>query len=146
MAHDTTLLEITGSNIDVTPFSARGLSQQLSPLEQMSNQRRTINGTLIDLAASQFQKYISSISGNDQQSPAFDGNWPGKIVTVDCIVELAYPTSGGSPAKPVVPGSSRVEGDFTFYRPRLTMIIASYQTTLDEWGAIVGWQLDLEEV
>lgn len=139
----TTLLVLTG--IGVTPYSARGLTQTLEPIPGSVALRRTVNGALIDVSAPQFRKYQSTISCTDQQAPALNGVFPGLQVTVDCVAELAYATSGGSPDRTVVPGSSRTEDAFTFYRPRLVMIVTGYRTTTDEYGAAVGWQLDLEE-
>lgn len=140
----TTLLSISGINIP--PYSARGISQTLAPIAGAANLRRTVNGTLVDLSASQFRKYASTISCTDQQHPALNGVWPGVQVTVDCICELSYLTSGGSADRTVVPGSSRTEGLYTFYRPRLIMRVLSYDIQTDEWGAAVGWSLELEEV
>lgn len=137
-----TLLVITGL---ITPFSARGLRQSLQPISQAGSLRRTVNGLLVDLSVSALRKYASTISCNDQRVPALNGVWPGLEVTVDCVAELAYLTSGGSAERTVVPGSSRVEGSYTFYRPRLTMRVVSYQTNTDEYGADIGWTLDLEE-
>lgn len=137
-----TLLVITGL---VTPYSARGLQQTLEPIAQTSQLRRTVNGALIDLSVASLRKYSSTISADDQAPPAFNGIWPGAQVTVDCIAELAYLTSGGSADRTVVPDSSRVDGDWTFYRPRLTMRIVNFTTNFDEWNAAVGWTLSLEE-
>jgi hypothetical protein len=78
--------------------------------------------------------------------PPLDGIWPGLVVTVDCMKELSYKTAGGSPARAVVPDSSRTEGDYTFYRPRLTMMVLAYNMSEDEYGAVNSWSLDLEEV
>ncbi|MEJ6845079.1 hypothetical protein V3589_02500 [Sinorhizobium fredii] len=143
MANET-LLVLTG--IGVAPYSARGLEQTLQPINGAGQLRRTINGTLIDLSESQLRKFTSTISGSDQLSPALNGVWPGETVTVDCIVELCYPTSGGSPDRPVVSGSSRLEGAMTYYRPQLSMRVTDWQIREDEWGREVGWTLQLEEV
>ncbi|MES2845643.1 MAG: hypothetical protein V4747_11490 [Pseudomonadota bacterium] len=138
-----TLLTIVG--VGLTPYSARGLSQTLEPISQAASMRRTVNGSLIDLSAPEFRKYQSQIRCNDLDAPALDGVWPGQLVTVDCVAELSYLTSGGSPARTVVSGSSRTVGSYTFYRPQLSMRITGFQTQYDEWGAEVGWSLDLEE-
>jgi hypothetical protein len=45
-----------------------------------------------------------------------------------------------------VPGSQRTIGVFTAYRPRLSMRVTSYNISLDEYGAAVQWELELEEV
>jgi hypothetical protein len=141
---DTTLLSISGPGL--TPYSVRGLTQTLEPIGQAAQVRRTINGDLIDVSAPQFRKYRSQISCADQQVPPLDGIWPGLVVTVDCMKELSYKTSGGSPARAVVPDSSRTEGAYTFYRPRLTMMVLAYTMSEDEYGAVNSWSLDLEEV
>lgn len=136
--------------IGVPPYSVRGLTQTLEPIGQAAQMRRTVNGTLIDLSEQAFRKYRSTITCADQQQPALDGAWPGRILTVDCIAELSYRTSGGSPERPLADttddAATRTEGDFTFYRPRLTMMIVDYRTDTDEWGAAVNWQLNMEEV
>lgn len=143
-ANYLTLLEITG--IDVPPYASRGLTQTLEPIEQAKQTRRTVNGSLKDISAIQFQKYKSTISCTDQQSPGLDGIWPGVSVTVKCVAELSYKTAGGTPERNIVSGSSRVEGDYTFYRPELIMRVTSYTMQTDEYGADIGWQLDLEEI
>lgn len=144
MTNYLTLLSISG--IDVPPYASRGLTQTLEPIDQAKQTRRTVNGTLKDISAAQFQKYKSTITCTDQQSPGLDGVWPGQQVTVDCVSELSYLTSGGSPERSVVSGSSRTDGNWTFYRPQLVMRVISYSIQTDEYGAAVGWQLDLEEV
>jgi len=138
-----TVLVITGA--EITPYSARGLTQTLQPIAAAASLRRTVNGTLVDLSVPEFRKYASQISCDDMAVPALDGIWPGQEVTVDCVAELSYRTAGGTAARPVVAGSSYTEGDFTFYRPQLTMRIIAFDTRKDEWGAVVGWQMQLEE-
>jgi len=137
---------LTLSGMGVPPYSARGASQTLEPIQAAQQLRRTINGDLIDLSRPEFRKYRWTISCADQQPPAVDGVWPGRVVTVDCISELSYRTSGGAPSRPVVSGSSRTEGDYTLYRPSLTMRVVSFSQDTDEYGATVSWSLELEEV
>lgn len=141
-SNENTLLAISG--FDIPPYAARGLTQSLDPIDAAANLRRTINGVLSDFAFDQFRKYKSTVSGSDQQPPAVDGIWQGMTVVVDCIQELCYLTAGGAASRPVV--ATRTEGDYTFYRPQLTMKITSFTTNKDEWQATVGWQLDLEEI
>ena len=143
MANET-LLVLTG--IGVAPYSARGLEQTLQPIGGAGQLRRTINGTLVNLSEDQLRKFTSTISGSDQLSPALNGVWPGKAVTVDCIKELCYPTATGSPDRPVVPGSQRTEGAMTYYRPRLSMMVVDWQGREDEYGRQVSWTLQLEEI
>jgi hypothetical protein len=138
------LLSLSG--IGVPPYSARGATQTLEPIDQSSQTRRTINGSLVDLSRSEFRKYKSTISCSDQQPPAVDGVWPGQEVTVDCIAELCFLTSSAGPQRTAVTGSERVDGSFTFYRPRLTMRVISFSQNTDDYGAVVSWSMQLEEV
>lgn len=143
MANET-LLVMTG--VGVPPYSARGLTQTLDPIEASAQARRTVNGELVSLSSTAFRKYRSTISGNDQKSPAFNRIWPGNAVTVDCIAELAYETATGTPERTVVSGSSYTDGDFTYYRPQLSMMVLAYNVQQDEYGAAVAWTLQLEEI
>jgi len=138
-----TLLAITG--LGLAPYAVRGARQTLEPIEQSKQIKRTINGTAHDQSLPQFRKYRSTISCTDINAPAFDGKWPGASLVVDCIPELSYLTAGGSPGRSVVAGSSRVDGDYTFYRPQLTMKLTSWDIQYDEWGHETGWTMDLEE-
>lgn len=134
------------SSMGVPLYSARGLTQTLTPIEQAFDQRRDINGTLVDISVSAFRKFKSTITCNDFNAPALDGVFIGQVLTVSCVSELSYPTSGGSPSRSVVSGSSRTLGAFTFYRPQMNMMVTGFNTSTNEWGADVAWQLDLEEV
>ena len=137
-----TLLDLDGL---LAPYSARGITQTLTPIAAAASLARTINGALRDLSDPAFRKYAATVTCEDHNAPALGGVWPGLTVTVDSAVELAYPTATGAPGRPVVPGSSRVEGALTFYRPRLTMLVVGFRTSLDELEANVAWQIDLEE-
>jgi hypothetical protein len=140
-----TLLVITG--LGIPPFSAVGVTQVLAPIAASANMRRTVNGALINLSPGQFDKYRSTISCSWMNSPACDGVFPGMTVTVDCVSELAYLTAGGAPQRPAVEDSPRTVGPWTFYRPRLEMMLTSpIEVTTDEWGGVVGWSMELEEV
>lgn len=151
---ELTLLELTG--VGVPPYSARGLTQSLQPIAQAVSVGRTVNGTLINMSATQMQKYSSVISGIDQESPVMV--WPGTLVTVDCIAELAVEGESESVTesdsdseaqifdRPHVPGSIHYGDGFTFYRPRLDMMVVGLTISRDEWGAAVTWSLSLEEV
>ena len=139
-----TLLVITG--MGVPPYSARGISQSFTPIEGAAQVLRSVNGVAMDFSHEQFRKYKTSITCSDQQAPALNGVWPGKVITVECAAELSYLTAGGAPARPVVPGSSRVDGDFTFYRPILELMVTAFNQGSGEWSAEVAWALEGEEV
>ncbi|TIM09130.1 hypothetical protein [Mesorhizobium sp.] len=137
--------------IGVPPYSARNISQSLTPVDGAAQLARTVNGELIDLSdGTSHRKYKSTISCTDQQQPALSGVWPGMELTVDCVVELSYLTIGGAPEREVAGDTAepatRVEGAFTFYRPRLQMRVVNYQQSLAEWDADAAWSLDLEEI
>lgn len=139
---DETLLVISGDGLP--PFAARGITQTLEPINAAVNVRRTVNGGLVDLSPSQFKKYKTTIEGTDTDSPAFDAVDVGDTLTIDCVAELCYKT-GGSPQRTVVGDSSRTANGFTFYRPRLTVIVTNKSQQTDEAGAIVSWTLEAEE-
>ena len=67
MSDETTLVL---SGIGVPPYCARGLTQTLAPIEAAGSQRRTVNGTLVDLSLTQFRKYRSTISRCSQSRSA----------------------------------------------------------------------------
>lgn len=140
-----TVLRLIG--VSVPPYSARGLKQSIAPIDQASQNRRTVNGDLKDISFSGFRKYKTTISGTDQRPPNFDGSWPGLTIVVDCICTLSYcPDEGQSRQRTAVPGSEVTEGAHNVYRPRLTCKIINFQQDEDEYGAQIGWTLDLEEV
>ena len=139
-----TLLVISGPGIPL--YAARGLTQTLDPIDASAVTARTVNGTLIDLSPHQMRKYTSTISCTDVDAPALDDIWPGMALTVDCVAELGYLTASGTPARTVVPGSSRVVGGYTYYRPRLEMLVTKYTASTDEYGAAISWSLELAEI
>ena len=145
-ANSDTLLTI--SSFGTMLYQARGLTQTLSVIGAATQLERTINGGLVDFSAAQFRKYASKItSPNDVNSPPLDGVFPGMQVTVDCAVGFSYVTgTSGCPHRTLVTGSGYTDGAYSFYRPHLTMLVRSVETTFDEWKNIVGWALELEEV
>lgn len=142
-----TVLKLTGTGIHGVPlYSSRGIKQQYAPIAGASVIRRTINMEARNLALSSAQKYDTTIGASDVAPPAFDSVWPGMLVTIECVAEMSYKTSGGSPGRAVVSGSSRVEGDFTRYRPVLNCMIVSLSMGAEEWTAGKEWQLQATEV
>lgn len=142
---DPTLISLIG--MGVAPYSARGITQTLSPIDGASNMRRTVNGQLRDISDPKFQKYQSTISASDQRPPSLDLVWPGKQLTVWCACELGIEgtlTTGFG--RDVVTGSIRHESGWTYYRPILTMRVTSLSNSFDEWGASNDWSISLEEV
>jgi hypothetical protein len=140
-----TILVLTGMGIPF--YSAREIDQTLTPIEGARSSRRDVNGTLVDLTFDNFRKYASTISSSSVRPPSSDGIWPGMVLTVDCVAELSYPTgASGFPTKTVVPESSFEEDGYTFYRPRLAMMVMNLSMSASEWTAGRTWTLELEEV
>lgn len=132
----------------LTPYAARAITQTLELLTSAGTGswlRRDVNGVLRDVSDTRFRKYRSVVSCRDGEAPCIDNAWIGLEVQVDCAVELNYPT-GASPARSVVPGSSRTQGSITYYRPSLTMLISSIKNSGQEWAALYSWEIGLEEV
>jgi hypothetical protein len=133
----------------VPPYSARGLKGTLTPIDMASGLdklARTVNGTLISIAAPQMRKYRLEASGNDQDPPALDGLWVGMEVTARCHVEIARHTVSGPPERTPVAGGIRYEGGWTFYRPEMQMRVVQWSIDREEWNAAVNWSLALEEI
>lgn len=137
------------SELGIPPYALRGIQQSLQPIDQASNVKRTINGTLKDVSSPDFRKYRSTIRCTDQQSPGLGKLWPGQRLTMQCASELSFEgstdDSDGPFERPVVAGSAREESGFTFYRPQLTVLVVAYNTELEEYEGQVAWQLDVEE-
>jgi hypothetical protein len=145
---ETTRTQLSIAEFPVHQFSATGLTQTIEPADGSGIIRTTINGTARDRSSAQFRKYKSTISCTDLDAPAFDGIWPGQILTVDCAIEFSYAVAGGASTRTPVSGSSVIRGDFVYYRPQLVMMVmpGSPRRTYDEWGAANGWAIDLLEV
>ena len=140
-----TLLVISG--MGNFQYQARGLSQTLSLISEASDNERSVNGTLVNLANPIFRKYASKVTCTDVDAPPLDGLWPGMQVEVQCAAVLCYKTGNpGSPGRAEVSGSSYVQGGFTFYRPVLEMLVKTFSENFDEWKGDIGWVLELEEI
>lgn len=133
---------------NVLPFySARGLTQTMSPIDATVSQRRTVNFELVNLALVRSRKYESVISAKDIRPPSRDDVWPGKVVLVGCAYLASYSTIGGSPARGVVSGSQHDDGHgFTFYQPLMTFMLGKPQGSFDEWNAGYTWSIPMKEV
>jgi hypothetical protein len=145
-APDDTLLTI--SSFGNMLYQARNLNQTLDVIGEATQLERTINGVLTDFSAPQFRKYSSKITiPNDVNAPPFDGVFPGMQVEVGCAVGLSFVTGlPGAPFREPVSGSLYIDGNYTFYRPELDMLVRSLETHFDEWKNIVGWTLNCEEI
>jgi hypothetical protein len=144
----------SGGALTLTPYAARGVTQTLEPIATVTGQgtaagtmiRRDINGNLVNLFPVQLRKYQSTVTCRDVETPALDDAWIGQTISVACTAELNYLTVGGTPQRPEVSGSSYVEGNFTFYRPLLTMMVMSIKSSFAEYPATYSWEVVLQEV
>ena len=144
MAFETRLV-ISGQG--ASPYASRGITGTLEPIAAAANFHRIVNGGLVNLSGAQFAgKYKGTLNGSDQDAPAFDAIKVGDTLTIDWPGELSYLTAGGSPAKTVVSGSSVVSGNYTFYRPEMTMMVVGKKQDFDEVAWVNTWELQLEEV
>lgn len=145
-----TILTLANASTDGTPllpfYSARGLTQTLAYIDGALVQHDTVNGETVDLSLARFRKLRSVISARDTRPPSRDDVFPGLKVVLGCAYTSFYPTIGGSPARPVVAGSQFTEGDFTFYRPLLTMMVGKMDGSFEEWEAGYAWSIELKEI
>jgi hypothetical protein len=104
----------------------------------------TINGKLLDVGGSQFQKFETTISCTDFRPPLLELLTPGLAVEVDCVAELGYPSSGAA-TRAVVSGSLRTEGSFKFYRPQLRCWVMTPANSREEYTTTNNWSIVLRE-
>ena len=138
-----TILTITGMGI--APYSARGLSQQITPIVNPGNMTRSINGRAQSWNMSQFEKYETTITCEDMRPPPFDNRWQGQEFTMECAARITRHMYE-LPGREVVEGSEIEEGDYISYRMVLEVMLDSFDWTEDEWGARVGWKMKFVEL
>ncbi|MBR1150075.1 hypothetical protein [Bradyrhizobium sp. JYMT SZCCT0428] len=131
---DSTLLGLTrtGGGFTLAEFSARGISMQMSEIDEAADIVRDVNYNLINLldGITAAQKYKFSLSCEDMESPGFAAHGDGRIAfrkgdkaTLICLPDL------GATAQQ------------TF-----TVMNLGWTVTRDEWNSITSWSLELEEV
>jgi hypothetical protein len=149
------------------PFSARGCSQVLTPIE-CGETHRTVNGDLVTTVSNLHHKYRTTIKGNDKLPIAMDRLWKGQGVDVGCIQRLwqkADDVHLQLSRTPVENSVLAISGDrqpveilgiqgktitlaapgFVGYRPNLSMKITDFGYETSEWQDGVSWFLELEE-
>jgi len=115
-----TLLAIDA--IDFSDYTVRGITMTLTPIDQAKNLARDCRGILVDISVAQFHMYKVSITCTDHEAPVLDGIWPGQDVSITCIPGIGV----GSPLV-------------------ILAKVTSWNTSRDEWGAEVAWQLEAEQ-
>jgi hypothetical protein len=140
---DETLLVL--SNIAFPLGSARGISQSNRFIGALAKPRRTINAVMADVSDAKFRLYEITLTCSDQRPPTLDDTWIGATGTLDWCAEMVFVTHTGSPSRPIVEGSERTEGSFTFYRPRSNVVLMDMSDNFAEWEAGREWMLKFEE-
>lgn len=128
----TTLLSLTRAGFELSDYAARGVKMDMAPIDAAGHVRRDINGNLVNLSRVQLQKYKFTVSCQDQESPGFAADssseipvWPGDTFTLICIPQLGAAEQQTYTVMVISPG---------------------WQVQTDEYGADVGWTLNLEQV
>jgi hypothetical protein len=129
----------------LTTYSARDLTQTLEPTPESGSLAESVNGETLDLSYPWFKKLQSTVTCTDTMSPCLNRAWIGQLVVLQCVVERSFETGYDTPDRPVVSGSIRYEGAFTFYRPELTMRVTAIKNGLAEYKANYAWQIDFRE-
>lgn len=131
---DSTLLGLTrtGGGFALGEFAARGISMQMSEIDQAADIRRDVNGNLINVldGVTAFQKYKFSLSCEDMESPGFAAATGGRTAfrKGDAATLICIPDLGATEQQ-------------TF-----TVMNMGWTVTRDDWNAITSWSLDLEQV
>lgn len=151
------------------PFSSRGCTQLLEPIETAES-HRTVNGELVSTGSPAHHKYKTCIKSSDKLPLALDSLWKGQSVEVGCMqwlwqksdsLELTLdrkPVEGsviaiGANREPIAVLGIKdqkikiVSAGFVGYRPILQMKIIDFGYSTEEWGkGEVSWFLKLEEI
>lgn len=160
---------------ELPPFSSRSCIQTLEPIKS-SKIMRTVDGNLIYLGEPSYEKYKSTIIGEDKNALALNQLWRGKILKVSCIAELWHSTHKASQEykliKEAVEGSiyaldinrknveisteqgivkwdaTNIEGDVIFiaYKPIIYAMVIDFNIHATERLLKTKWELSLEEV
>lgn len=158
------------SNIIFPASSGRGITESLSLLDN-GVLRRTVNGTLTDTTRIENRKFVSQIKCSDLKTPTLADIWKGQqlvgtttqpfrqfVNNLSVVTLFRTPLTGSvsgynsSDVKQVL--NSVVGNVATFatpvayvkFNPVLTMLVTSIVYTNDEYSAVEGWEVDLEEV
>jgi len=117
-----TLISIAG--IDFSDYAVRGITMTLEPIDQAKNVARDCLGELVDISVAQFRQHKITITCTDNDAPELAGVWPGQDITITCL-----PRMNGISDTPLV----------------ILAKVTSWNTSRDEWGAEIAWQLEAEQ-
>lgn len=168
-----TLLTISG--VGLPPMSARGCTQELIPIPN-GEFRKTVNGALVFVKTSDYQRYRTIIKCSDMNCPAVGNIWMGSKVEIGCIQNIWQNADSSChsikllkiPAdnsvvvideqqrylKHILDEESvvhilddNISGQiFISYRPKLDMLITDFRVETNEWELKTSWILCAEEI
>lgn len=169
MNESNLILEMIG----LPPESARNCVQELYPIPN-GEIKKSINGNILFLEATERKKYKSIISCKDINTPIIDGIWIGSQINIGCIQNLWQAINPGKQSiqliRPAVnnsvcaidkfgnPVEFTIDGDevtltkthderiFICFRPWLTMKVIDFSMETNEWGMSGSWKLITEEI
>jgi hypothetical protein len=124
LVHDPPFTVISIAGIDLSDYAVRSLTMTLTPIEQASNVARDCLGQLVDISLAQFRQHKLTISCTDNDAPELDGIWPGMDIAVTCL-----PRMNGTSDTPLT----------------ILAKVVSWNTSRDEWGAEIAWQIEAEQ-
>ncbi|WP_146684187.1 glycine-rich domain-containing protein [Thioclava sediminum] len=153
-----------GTEIPLPPGAYRFIDFAAKPISASANLRRTIDGNLVNLSDSAFQRLEVDISCSDQKIPALSGLWPGAVLTIHSPSIMTEPGPAVTLARDPVPGSIRaydadgieiaqptgrtlnVSGAAYYeYRPILTVMVTAISSSDKEFKASRSWSITAEE-
>lgn len=146
MAFNGQTLLVISTPMGVPLYSARNLTQTITPIKASQQLFRTINGELDDLSIPEMRKYQIKITCTDFHSPALDGIWPGQQLTIDSCAVLAYAVGGTPQRTPVPLAPTHTWDGFVYYYPRLIVRVTDFSHGFEEWPGQYQWELDAEEL
>jgi hypothetical protein len=141
--------------LGVVPGSARGMKQDLKPLEN-GKVYVTVNGNDVNTGRPALNLFVTTVSGEDLWPPAIGGLWRGALVTLHCAVEIVQ-RAGTDFVRPAVDGSIRyLDADmndlssstgaaWVCFRPILRCVVLDFSTDRDEWTDKVTWSISFRE-
>lgn len=141
MATGYTDLVIAG--IGIPTYAVRGVRQSTTLIDQASRITRSVNGKAIDVSNPAMRKYRTVISGSDQETPAFGGVWPGRLVSVTSLTTWDSSGTGATGGGTAPTGAS---GATAGTAVNITGLVKSFEVTTDEWAATVDWTLEIEQL
>lgn len=111
------------SGVTLPEYACLGLVEDLGVIDQAKQNKRTVNGGLIDLSDPNFRKRTWRLSANEAiDFPDFSNLWPGALVTITTISKFNNSTIS------------------------FTGRVMDFESSFDEWAARYDWSIDVEEV